>query len=102
MSGRIKKRFLQGIIVLILLGVVYYPGYKKVQEAKSENRKLSEKVDLLVKENIELEKKLELLQTDMVYIEKRAREKLGIVREGEIIYEFVPEEQNESRGGAVR
>ena len=102
MSGRIKKRILQGIIVLGLLAVVYYPGYKRVQEAKARNRELAGEIKRLSHENLELEKKLELLQTDMVYIEKRAREKLGVVREGEIIYEFVPEEKQESRGGAVR
>ena len=40
-----------------------------------------------------MEKKLGLLKTDMVYIEKRAREKLGIIGEGEIIYEFVPSQK---------
>ena len=102
MSGRIKKRILQSIIVLGLLAIVYYPGYKKVQEAKMRNRKLSGEIKRLYRDNLELEKKLELLQTDMVYIEKRAREKLGVVRKGEIIYEFVPEKKQESRGGAAR
>ncbi len=95
MDTRVKKRILQILITIIILIIVYYPGYRRVQEVKAKNRELENKVDVLKKENTALEKKLELLNTDMVYIEKRAREKLGIVREGEIIYEFVPSQTEE-------
>ena len=85
-----RKRVFQVLIVIIILGVIYYPGYRRVQEAKHRNEELIQKVEKLKKENSVLNKKLELLQTDMVYIEKRAREKLGIARKGAILYEFVP------------
>ncbi|MDP8253737.1 MAG: septum formation initiator family protein [Candidatus Kaelpia aquatica] len=91
MVRRVKKRFLQGLGLILLLGFIYYPGYKKVQEAKMRNRILEEELSSLSAKNKELKKKLELLETDMVYIEKRAREKLGVVGEGEIIYDFVTE-----------
>ena len=93
MVRRYKKRFLQGIGLILLLGFVYYPGYKKVQEAKMRNRMLKEELSLLFAKNKDLEKKLELLENDVVYIEKRAREKLGVAGEGEIIYDFVPKDE---------
>lgn len=103
MAKRIKKRILQGIGLVVILSAIYYPGYKRVQEAKVKKRRLEEELESLKKKNAQLEKKLEMLENDMVYIEKRAREKLGIVGEGEIVYEFVPSEnEEETRGGAVR
>ncbi|MDP8215759.1 MAG: septum formation initiator family protein [Candidatus Kaelpia imicola] len=93
MVRRAKKRFLQGLGLILLLGLVYYPGYKKVQEAKMRNRVLKEELSSLSARNRELEKKLELLENDVVYIEKRAREELGVVGEGEIIYDFVPKDE---------
>jgi cell division protein FtsB len=93
MVRRHKKRFLQGLGFILLLAFIYYPGYKKAQEAKVRNRILEEELDLLSLKNRELEKKLELLENDMVYIEKRAREKLGIAGEGEIIYDFISDKE---------
>jgi cell division protein FtsB len=93
MVRRHKKRFLQGLGLILLLAFIYYPGYKKTQEAKMRNRILKEELDSLSLKNRELEKKLELLENDMVYIEKRAREKLGIAGEGEIIYDFISDKE---------
>lgn len=103
MAERIKKRILQGLTLFIILLILYYPGYRRVQLARERNRAMVERIERLKKENAELEKRLEMLKNDMVYIEQRAREKLGIVEEGEIVYEFVPSQNgNEKRGGAVR
>jgi len=95
MVKRNKKRFFQGLAVVIAVIAIYYPGYKKVHQARARNARLKEELAALIERNSELEKKLELLQGDMVYIEKRAREKLGAIKEGEIIYEFVPSKSGE-------
>ncbi len=90
MAGRIKKRIFQGIILAVILAGVYYPGYRRVQEARMKNCALQQRLESLREDNFLLQKKLEKLEHDMVYIEERAREEMGIVGEGEIIYEFVP------------
>lgn len=95
MAPRVRKKIITGIILTIILGIIYYPGYRKIQEMKHENQKLAAQLEQLQQKNAKLEEKLKKLQTDLTYIEERAREELGIVREGEIIYEFVPEDKNQ-------
>lgn len=47
----------------------------------------------LEQENASLSEEIERLNTDLVYIEKIAREELGLVRPGEIVFEFAEERQ---------
>ena len=47
----------------------------------------------LKQENARLSEEIERLNTDLVYIEKIAREELGLVRPGEIVFEFAEERQ---------
>ena len=94
MAARIRKKIIKGLILIVILGIIYYPGYRRIQEMKCENQKLAVQLEELQKKNAFLEEKLKKLKTDLTYIEKRAREELGIAREGEIIYEFVPQEEN--------
>lgn len=101
MGRGIKRGIFKSLIIGVILVMIYYPGYRKLKEAKYRQIQLEKRIAELRKENEELQKRLERLQNDMVYIEKLAREDLGIVGEGEIIYEFVPSEER-SRGGAAR
>ena len=93
MASRIRKKIIKGLILIIILGIIYYPGYRRIQEMKYENKKLVAQLEELQEKNARMEEKLKKLKTDLTYIEKRAREELGIAREGEIIYEFVPQEE---------
>ena len=43
--------------------------------------------------NSELRREKQLLENDPVYLEKVGREKMGLVREGEMIYRLAPEEK---------
>jgi len=81
--------FLVGFIVLL----IFLPGYSRLQELKQKNREFKARITQIEKENIDLVEEKGRLENDIVYLERVAREKMGLVREGEIIYRIVPEEE---------
>jgi len=44
----------------------------------------------IAKENEELAREVALLKTDLTYIERVARNELGMVRKGDIVYRVAP------------
>lgn len=78
--------------VFILLVFIFVPGYIKLAALKKENRRMSDEVRQIEQNNKELKEEIGLLDGDKEYIEKIAREKLGLTKEGEIIYKVVIEE----------
>ena len=87
-----KKAFwLFGVSVLLL--ILFLPGYTKLQELRDKNAELSANIDKLKEENTLLQDQVVRLQQDPLYQEKIAREKMGIVRKGEIPIKIVPEKE---------
>lgn len=83
MLSTLRKSFwLFGFAVLVL--VLFLPGYTKLQESRIKNRKLEEKFRKIAVENYLLQEELKKVENDPVYQEKIAREKMGVVRKGEI------------------
>jgi len=92
MFSILRKGFwLFGIGVLLL--VVFLPGYSKLQELRDKNRDMTSKIKRLIVENSLLQEELKLVKDDPVYQELIAREKLGVVRKGEIPLRVVPEQK---------
>jgi len=88
----IKKAFwLFGLCVFLL--IIFLPGYTKLQELRDRNRELEIKAKNLNIENALLQEELRRVESDPVYQEKIAREKLGVVRKGEIPVKVVPQKQ---------
>jgi len=87
-----KKAFwLFGITVFLL--VIFLPGYTKLQELRDRNRDLEVKVRRLNLENTLLQEELKRVENDPVYQEKIIREKMGVVRKGEVPVKIIPAEQ---------
>lgn len=86
-----KAFWLFGIAVFLL--IIFLPGYTKLQELRDRNRDLETKIKSLSVENALLEKELERVENDPVYQEKIAREKMGVVRKGEIPIKVIPEKK---------
>jgi cell division protein FtsB len=87
----LKKAFwFLGAIFFLL--IIFLPGYTKLQELKDRNRDLEIKIKHLSIENTLLQQELKRIENDPVYQEKIAREKMGIVRKGEIPIKIVPQE----------
>ncbi|MFH2137620.1 MAG: septum formation initiator family protein [Candidatus Omnitrophota bacterium] len=81
------------ILFLIVVAVLFFPSYSKIQKLKSKDAVLSQKLDRLQLENKRLSDEIEMLKSDPVYIEEVARETLKVARENEIIFRVVSDEE---------
>ncbi len=80
------------IVSLSLVTVFGERGVVHLWRLWQEKRMLDEKNFLLQKENETLRERIYRLRHDDLYLEKIAREDLGLVRPGEIIYRFASSE----------
>ena len=87
-----KKRLLLLILVsLLILGILTFFGEKGILHLlrlQKELVRIKEKNMKLEGDNQKLREEVKRLQTDKRYIEEIARRELGMVKEGEIIYQF--------------
>ena len=81
-----KKVIIKTAILVVLIVVLFLPGFSKLQRLKEENNQLKKRIAFLSEYNDVLREKVKKLENDPNYVEKRAREKLGIVKKGEIVY----------------
>jgi cell division protein FtsB len=88
-----KKNYLLLGIFLIL--IIFIPGYARLQGLKHANQTLLSEIEEIKSENQELAQQIDRLEKDPFYIERRARNRLGIGKEGEIRYRVIYEEQHE-------
>ncbi len=79
--------------IAIVVLIIFIPGFARIQELKAKNRNLKKQIVRISEENLVLKKDIERLENDSVYLEGVAREKMGVVRKGEVIYHIVPEEE---------
>lgn len=86
-----KAFWLFGITVFLL--IIFLPGYTKLQELRDRNRDLEDRIKKLTMENYLLQQELDRIESEPLYQEKIAREKLGVVRKGEIPIKIIPEEE---------
>ncbi len=87
-----KKRVLLFVFILLfILGIFTFFGEKGIFSLlgiQKEVARIKEKNVKLEEENQKLREEVKRLQTDKRYIEEIARKELGMVKEGEIIYQF--------------
>jgi cell division protein FtsB len=88
----LKKAFSVFGIVIFLL-IIFLPGYTKLQELKDRNKDLETKIKYLNVENALLQQEIKRIENDPIYQEKIAREKMGVVRKGEIPIKIIPEKE---------
>ncbi|MFA5114980.1 MAG: septum formation initiator family protein [Candidatus Omnitrophota bacterium] len=86
-----KALWLFGIAVLLL--ILFLPGYARLNQLKEKNRDLETNIRKLKIENSLLNQELKRVENDPLYQEKIARDKMGIVRKGEIPVKIIPENQ---------
>ena len=80
-----------GLTIVLLL--VFLPSYQRMQDLKQTNKEYELRMQELVRENAQLSEEKRLLRDDPIYLEKVAREKMGLIREGEVVYKIVPPEE---------
>ncbi|MBU1087491.1 MAG: septum formation initiator family protein [Candidatus Omnitrophica bacterium] len=77
------------LVVIFILGILFFPAYSKTQKLTLRDKVLSQKVEELKLENKGLLQENELLTNDPIYIEEVAREKLKVARENEVVFRIV-------------
>lgn len=93
MSDKGRKRILLVVGTLVSVYLVYSLvfsdlGLVRYYALHGEYTGVQKEIRNLEAENDRLRNNVEALKTDPEVIEKLAREKLGLVREGEIVYQF--------------
>ncbi|MBI5181411.1 MAG: septum formation initiator family protein [Nitrospirae bacterium] len=104
MKNNLKKEDLEGIrkkrrIVLWMAGgfvAIYFIlsflfsdlGFIRYIKMRATHNQLKEDISRLEDENRRFKKDAEALKSDPEYIEKLARERLGLVKEGETVYQY--------------
>lgn len=89
-----EKKRIKWSRVLLLIFLVYFVytftvQQLKINDLKRQEMELSREIERLSAERAELQKEIELLNTDS-YIEELARDQLGLVKPGEILYKVSP------------
>ena len=86
-----KKSIARTTLIIILISCVTYLFAKEslhVQELYQKNERIKGKIEELKMSNKELEKRINTLKNDKLYIEKVARDELGMIKQGEKVYQF--------------
>jgi len=83
-------RLLFGIfIIMVLLTIFGNKGFMDYRVLKEKQAALEETNECIMSENKELKREAILLKTDLRYIESVARRELGMVKKGDIVYQFI-------------
>jgi len=90
MLATLKKAFWFFAVAGLLL-ILFIPGFAKLQGLRDKNVDLEDKIRRLNIENALLNQELKRIEKDPVYQERIAREKMGVVRKGEIPIKIMPE-----------
>lgn len=93
---RAERRFFLRVVIFAVTGailwVLFAPGtglvhyrrlQKQIEALSQENRNLQE-------HNASLRKEIERLRSDETYLEQMARQKYGLLKENETVYQFDP------------
>ena len=82
--------------VYLLVSFLFYDiGFIKYLKMRGEYNRITSDITRLQEGNKNIRKEVKLLKTDPDYIEAYAREMLGLVKEGEIIYRFEEKNKND-------
>ena len=83
--------WLFGIATLIL--VLFLPSYTKMSDLRQKNEEYEREIIELKKKHAQMKEEKRMLEEDPAYLEKVAREKMGLVKEGEVVYKLMPANQ---------
>ncbi len=78
-------------IMMLVVAVFSKDGFVTVNEFESELQSLVQLNQKIADDNQKLRQEIEALKTDPYEVEKLAREKLNLVKPGEVVYQIVPE-----------
>ena len=81
--------------ILAIILIIYFPTFSKKQQLIEKNKEYEHQLLQLKQENKNLLVEKNRLENDPVYLEKVAREKMGLIKDGEVIYRITPVENKQ-------
>ena len=92
----------------LLLGAVFFTftffggdfGFVRIWNLHQKKKELQLEAKKLQVQILDLQVEKDKLKNDKSYLEKIAREKLGMVKEGEKVYRFVPQPEDSTSSGS--
>ena len=82
-------------LLIFFFTYLFFSEYFNLRKVGERLVRIEEENERLVQENKRLEEEIKALEGDPFYIEKIAREELGMVKKGEIVYEIISSEEQE-------
>ena len=79
--------------ILVFIGIalfIFLPSFSQLQDLRQKNIDFAREIKRLAQENKQLSEEKRRLEQDPIYFEKVAREKMGLIREGEVVYRMTP------------
>ena len=77
------------LVIMLLLAIWGERGFLAMWRQQRAVARLAREIEAIEAENRHLGQEIERLRHDPRYIEKIAREELGMVRPGELVFEFI-------------
>ena len=83
------------VVILLMLGYAVFGnrGVVRIMQTERQKQQLLAQLTDLQQNQAQLRDEIERLQNDKDYWEQLARKKLGMVREGELIYHLTPKDK---------
>ena len=81
-----------GLFLLFISGLLGDRGILRLHQLKQEQERLEASIREQEKTKLELTREVRALHGDPKYLEQLARDELGLVRPGEVVYQFPPED----------
>lgn len=80
------------VALTLFILFMFIPTYTQMQDIKTKNQDYAHQIAVLKRKNALLREERRRLEDDPEYLEKVARDKMGLVKEGEVIYKITPAE----------
>ena len=73
-------------VIAVIIFLLFLPSFTQMQNVKTKNLEYAKRIKDLEAQQTRLLEEKERLENDPVYLEKVAREKLGLIKQGEVVY----------------
>jgi cell division protein FtsB len=100
--GILKSRKIKVVLFLLVFSLLVYRfcagpyGFFQIHSLRQEKKSLNHQSRMLKAEIIDMEIEKNRLKDDPFYMEKQARERLGLIKEGEKMYRIIHKEKPEN------
>jgi cell division protein FtsB len=98
---RLKDKIFRVIMLLLLLAYAYFvlagnAGLVHLVKAKLKKTSLEKQIEILEESNKKAACDIKALKSDLKSVERLAREELGLIKKGEVVYKFIIKKEDKN------